>query len=172
MEKQIPLRPLSMSRTKRKSRVCISTACETCRAKKAKCSGGKPCSRCQSRGLDCKYETRSSRTKHSLRLEIEELKEAKRQREALIRELTTPVEISDVPDCLWEGHTLNDVDETLQDQHSLHYPTCSQVQNHSLEPHQRNLECSCPNTINKTEQNHVQKSYDGQSPIPPSKQLQ
>ncbi|KAF8527044.1 hypothetical protein JB92DRAFT_997753 [Gautieria morchelliformis] len=32
-------------------------ACEKCRDRKTKCSGGRPCDRCQTRGLLCEYDT-------------------------------------------------------------------------------------------------------------------
>ncbi|PSN75392.1 hypothetical protein BS50DRAFT_39179 [Corynespora cassiicola Philippines] len=36
----------------------VTRACDTCKAKKAKCSGTQPCETCQRRGIQCLYEAR------------------------------------------------------------------------------------------------------------------
>ncbi|KAF9691111.1 hypothetical protein EKO04_010607 [Ascochyta lentis] len=41
----------------------VSRACDICKAKKAKCSGEQPCSTCDRRGLDCRYEAVYARGK-------------------------------------------------------------------------------------------------------------
>ncbi|CAO2647452.1 Nn.00g083740.m01.CDS01 [Neocucurbitaria sp. VM-36] len=41
----------------------VTRACDTCKAKKAKCSGEQPCESCNRRGLQCQYEAAYSRGK-------------------------------------------------------------------------------------------------------------
>lgn len=41
----------------------VTRACDTCKAKKAKCSGEQPCSTCDRRGLDCRYDAVYARGK-------------------------------------------------------------------------------------------------------------
>nr|XP_036580505.1 Conidial development protein fluffy [Colletotrichum truncatum]KAF6788417.1 Conidial development protein fluffy [Colletotrichum truncatum] len=169
MKAKVPLRPLSKSSSKRKPRSCISKACETCRAKKAKCSGGKPCSRCKSRGLGCAYETRSSRTKQSLRLEIEELKEAQRQREALIKELTGPHEVSNILARVRDEDTRDSVSsKTLQDQEASCCSVSSQVQTNRLDQAQSSPKYLYPAIFNNPETRYLQTSYIEQTPLPAS----
>ncbi|KAM0321435.1 hypothetical protein ACHAQA_010111 [Verticillium albo-atrum] len=64
---------------------CTREACDTCRDKK--CNGGKPCSRCAQRNLDCVYESRHHRTKRSLRDEIAALKRKNQEKDHVIEGL-------------------------------------------------------------------------------------
>lgn len=41
----------------------VTRACDTCKAKKAKCSGEQPCATCDRRGLDCRYDAVYARGK-------------------------------------------------------------------------------------------------------------
>ncbi|KAL0936849.1 fungal specific transcription factor domain-containing protein [Colletotrichum truncatum] len=113
MTERLPLNPIPKTNTRRKTRVCTREACETCREKKAKCDGDNPCSRCSSRGLKCKYETRSYQTKRSLQVELEELKDAQRQRDAVLQALAAPGQTHDVLLRLWSGEPLERIYETI-----------------------------------------------------------
>ncbi|KAM0268528.1 hypothetical protein ACHAQH_009967 [Verticillium albo-atrum] len=75
------------SPSSQKPRICTREACDTCRDKKAKCSGGKPCTRCAQRNIDCIYESRNYRTKRSLRDEIATLKRRNREKDQVIEGL-------------------------------------------------------------------------------------
>ncbi|RNJ54558.1 hypothetical protein D7B24_000338 [Verticillium nonalfalfae] len=77
-----PPSPLSQ-----KPRACTREACDTCRDKKAKCSGGRPCTRCAQRNIDCIYESRHYRTKRSLRDEIAVLRQKNLEKDKAIEEL-------------------------------------------------------------------------------------
>ncbi|CRK42271.1 hypothetical protein BN1708_008730 [Verticillium longisporum] len=75
------------SPSSQKLRVCTREACDTCRDKKAKCSGGRPCTRCAQRNIDCIYESRNYRTKRSLRDEIAALRQKNLEKDKAIEEL-------------------------------------------------------------------------------------
>ncbi|KAM5360090.1 hypothetical protein ACJZ2D_014001 [Fusarium nematophilum] len=45
-------------------RVAVAVACDACRRRKAKCSGGRPrCAACISRGVDCEYDVKANETR-------------------------------------------------------------------------------------------------------------
>ncbi|RXG41621.1 hypothetical protein VDGE_02235 [Verticillium dahliae] len=75
------------SPSSQKPRVCTREACDTCRDKKAKCSGDRPCTRCAQRNIDCVYESRHYRTKRSLRDEIAALRQKNLEKDEAIEEL-------------------------------------------------------------------------------------
>ncbi|KAF6830361.1 fungal specific transcription factor domain-containing protein [Colletotrichum plurivorum] len=109
--------------TRRKSRVCTRKACESCREKKAKCNGASPCSRCASRGLECRYETRSYQTKRSLKAELEDLRDGQRRLDAVIAALATPDQSDRVLRKLWEGNSVAEIYETISGETSTSAPS-------------------------------------------------
>ncbi|KAF6806516.1 fungal specific transcription factor domain-containing protein [Colletotrichum sojae] len=118
-----PPEPAPGLATRRKSRVCTREACESCREKKAKCNGASPCSRCASRGLECRYETRSYQTKRSLKAELEDLRDGQRRLDAVIAALATPDQSDRVLRKLWEGNSVSEIYETISGDTSTSPPS-------------------------------------------------
>ncbi|KAM9873564.1 nitrogen assimilation transcription factor nira [Verticillium dahliae] len=78
-------------------RHCIKEACDACRAKKTRCDGASPCSRCAQRSLQCNYEARHP--KRSLRTEIKSLKRKYQEKEDVIERLRLGHQQGNVPPC-------------------------------------------------------------------------
>lgn len=74
-----------------------------------KCDGKNPCDRCNLRKLKCRYEPRNTRSKHSLRAELDALKEARYQKEALIEAFLTTDKGIRLIKLLQEGDTLEKI---------------------------------------------------------------
>ncbi|OLN89998.1 Conidial development protein fluffy [Colletotrichum chlorophyti] len=127
MTSRVPLTPVPKNNTRRKLRVCTREACEVCREKKAKCNGEKPCSRCVSRGEKCHYKSRSYQTKSSLQAQLAELKDAQRQRDAVLEALSAPGQNQDLLLRLWNGEPLESIYETLESRDSSSSPASTQV---------------------------------------------
>ncbi|KAF6807240.1 fungal specific transcription factor domain-containing protein [Colletotrichum plurivorum] len=108
---------------RRKSRVCTREACESCREKKAKCNGASPCSRCASRGVQCRYETRSYQTKRSLKAELEDLRDSQRHLDAVIAALVTPGQSDRVLRKLWDGNSVAEIYKTISGETSTSPPS-------------------------------------------------
>ncbi|GKT63914.1 nitrogen assimilation transcription factor nirA [Colletotrichum tofieldiae] len=105
MAERLPLAPSQKIISRRKSRVCTREACELCREKKAK-------------------------TKRDLQAELEELKGAQRQRDAVLGALTVPGQTHDVLLRLRSGETFESIYEKLGT-HDAASPTNSQVSDES-----------------------------------------
>ncbi|KZL80115.1 c6 transcription factor, partial [Colletotrichum incanum] len=178
MTGRLPLAPLPKVISRRKSRVCTREACEVCREKKAKCDGERPCSRCRSRGEQCEYQTRSHQTKRSMQAELEELKGAQRQRDAVLGALAAPDQTKDVLLCLWSGETFESIYEKLGT-HDSASPTTSQVSDASSQSrHIKKEKSSTPNQtplfsppildysnsteLNGSEASHIQGAIENQ----------
>ncbi|KAF7440555.1 hypothetical protein PC9H_000901 [Pleurotus ostreatus] len=55
-----------------KDRQRVSQACDLCRRRKAKCSGGRPCKRCTERDLSCEYADARSRRRGKTRKRVDD----------------------------------------------------------------------------------------------------
>ncbi|KAK1989943.1 hypothetical protein LX36DRAFT_676228 [Colletotrichum falcatum] len=139
---KLPLAPLPKTTGRWRSRTCTREACEVCRGKKAKlsdngqCDGERPCSRCRARGEECRYQDRSRQTKRSLRAEVEEMKDAQRQRDTVLEALTAPGQTHDVLRQLSNGETFDMIYKHLEIHRSAPSITTNQLSDASnrLEP--------------------------------------
>ncbi|WQF85308.1 Putative zn(2)Cys(6) fungal-type DNA-binding domain-containing protein [Colletotrichum destructivum] len=133
MTSKVSLAPLPKTTLPRKSRVCTREACEACRVKKAKCDGGKPCSRCRFRNEQCEYLARPHQTKRSLQAELERMKDAQHRRDTILGALTEPGQSQEVLRRLCGGETFETIYESL-DNHDLASPTPTQTPDAQNQP--------------------------------------
>ncbi|CAI5759740.1 unnamed protein product [Candida verbasci] len=59
----------------------VSTACDTCKKRKFKCSGSNPCDLCNKKGLQCSYTIIDKRSLKKVRLEKERREKERREKE-------------------------------------------------------------------------------------------
>ncbi|PNY29440.1 Nitrogen assimilation transcription factor nit-4 [Tolypocladium capitatum] len=102
------------SKRRRGLGVVTPNACTECRKKRAKCDGGKPCSRCKSqKDVECVYEIPVRQSKENLRSEIENLRHRQRSSDVVFSALVRPDLWEEVLRRLRGGQPIGNISEWL-----------------------------------------------------------
>ncbi|OWT42651.1 fungal zn(2)-Cys(6) binuclear cluster domain-containing protein [Pochonia chlamydosporia 170] len=88
-------------------------ACVLCRAKRIKCDGGRPCSMCVGRDIDCQYIERQWEPKRNLVLEAQRLRSQVQRRDRVLSELANTSRALQVVQWLHDGRSIDDIYQYL-----------------------------------------------------------
>ncbi|KAK5998374.1 Conidial development protein fluffy [Cladobotryum mycophilum] len=91
-------------------------ACISCREKRTKCDGKKPCDRCRRRDVECRYVGKPWQSKGCLRQETEELRRHLRQREMVLQALAFQPNPQDIVQRLRNGDSVEEICHSLGSQ--------------------------------------------------------